>query len=119
IWGYKSAWVDYSGPVSGSVVGVAVFDDSKNPYAVCWHARDYGLLAGNPFGRAKSGFYDVKDNNQRVRLAKGEHLRLRYGVLVHNGDTAEAQVAQYFERFVKLRDLEKCCSLGAARVSER
>ena len=49
----------------------------------------------------------MKDNNQRVRLAKGEHLRLRYGVLVHNGDTAEAQVAQYFERFVKLRDLEK------------
>src|SRR5262249_21641763 len=51
MWSSRSAWVDYTGPVGKSVVGVAVFDDPKNPYPACWHARDYGLLPPNPFGR--------------------------------------------------------------------
>ena len=77
MWGSKSAWVDYSGPVGNSVVGVAVFDDPKNPYPACWHARDYGLLAANPYGRDKgSKFPGVKGNNERVRLDKGQHLHL-------------------------------------------
>jgi hypothetical protein len=107
IWGHKSAWCDYSGPVGGKVVGVALLDDPKNPYPVCWHARDYGLMAGNPFGRQAAKFEDVKDTDKRVRLAKGEHLHLRYGIVVHDGDAEEAMMTGRWRHFVKLRAMEK------------
>src|SRR5947199_179270 len=82
VWGLKSAWVDYSGPVSGATVGIAVMADPKNPYPTYWHARGYGLLAANPFGRGKSGFPDAKDVKDRVKLEKGKTLSLRYGMLL-------------------------------------
>jgi hypothetical protein len=104
-WGFKSNWCDYSGKIGNSVVGVALFDDSANPLASCWHARNYGLMAANPFGRDK--FPDAVGNKQRVHLNKGEHLKLRYGVLVHNGNANEGEVAANYERFVKLRQTEK------------
>ena len=89
-------------------MGVAIFDDPNNPYPACWHARDYGLMAANPFGRDQgSKFPAVKGNNDRVHLAKGEHLHLRYGLLVHTGDATEARVMGYWRGFVKLRQTEK------------
>jgi hypothetical protein len=107
-WGFKSNWCDYSGKVGNSVVGVAIFDDPANPIASCWHARDYGLMAANPFGRDKHAkFPAVKGNNQLVHLNKGEHLKLRYGVLVHNGNARDGQVATYFDEFARLRKMEK------------
>jgi Methane oxygenase PmoA len=103
VWGQKSAWCDYSGKVGGSVVGVAILDDPSNPYPASWHARDYGLMTANPFGRDKHAkFPAMKGNNTPVRLAKGEHLRLRYGLLVHEGDAVEGQVGEHFRRFVEL-----------------
>ena len=39
-----------------------------------------------------------------TRLGKAEHLKLRYGIYVHAGDVKEGQVAEGFERFVKLRE---------------
>jgi hypothetical protein len=106
-WGHKSGWCDYSGSLDGKVVGVALLDDPNNPFPACWHARDYGLMAANPFGREKSAFPDVKGKKDRVHLAKGDHLRLRYGVLVHDGDAAEAGVMRIWREFAKLRDVEK------------
>jgi hypothetical protein len=106
-WGYKSGWCDYSGKVGNSVAGVAIFDYPANPSPACWHARDYGLMAANPFGRDKAAFPGVKGDKQLVRLAKGEHLRLRYGLLVHAGDATQGQVATLFQQFVKLRETEK------------
>ncbi len=97
-WGQKSAWCDYSGTLQGKNVGIAILDDSHNPVASCWHARNYGLMAANPFGRKKSAFPAVKDNAQLVELTKGEHLRLRYGVLIHAG---KANVVGIYEEFVK------------------
>ena len=39
-------------------------------------------MAANPFGREKSGFPDMKGKRELVKLAKDEHLRLRYGLLL-------------------------------------
>lgn len=51
MWGAKSAWVDYQAPISGKVVGLAMFDHPSNlRHPTTWHARDYGLVAANPFG---------------------------------------------------------------------
>jgi hypothetical protein len=60
-------------------------------------------MAANPFGRAKSGFPDMKGKNDRVRLAKGEHLKLRYGIFVHLGDAKEGKVAEAYELFTKMK----------------
>jgi len=103
-WGRVSAWCDDSGPAEGKTVGVAVLADPDNPYPSCWHARGYGLLAANPFGRDKSGFPAMKGKTDLVKLAKGDHLKLRYGVLLHDGDVKEGRVAECYEKFVKLKE---------------
>jgi hypothetical protein len=103
IWGQPSAWCDYSGPIDGKTVGLAIFDDPANPYPAHWHSRDYGLMAANPFGRDKSGFPALKGKTDLVKLAKGEHLKLRYGLLIHPGDAKEGKVADYFQKFAKLQ----------------
>ncbi len=102
-WGQLSAWCDYSGPLDSKTVGMAILDDPSNPYPACWHSRGYGLMAANPFGRAKSGFPAMRGKTDLAKLAKGDHLKLRYGLLIHPGDAKEGRVAEYFERFVKLK----------------
>ena len=54
IWGNSAEWCDYSGTVAGQRVGVALFCHPKNFRPSWFHARDYGLLAANAFGREAS-----------------------------------------------------------------
>jgi hypothetical protein len=105
-WGHTSDWCDYSGPIDGKTVGLAILADPKNAQPTFWHVRDYGLMAANPFGRKKAGFHDGAAEKALVRLAKGEHLQLRYGLLLHEGDATAGQVAEHFQQFVKLREKE-------------
>jgi hypothetical protein len=106
-WGQKSAWCDYSGPIDGKEVGLAIFDDPKNAYPACWHVRGYGLMAANPFGRYEHAkFPAMKGNEKLVRLEKGQHLQLRYGMLLHTGDAVSGEVAKHYQRFVELRGKE-------------
>jgi hypothetical protein len=60
-------------------------------------------MAANPFGRAHAGFPGAKGNTELIKLAKGEHLKLRYGLYVHSGDVKSGKVAEEFEQFVKLK----------------
>jgi Methane oxygenase PmoA len=101
-WGYPSAWCDYSGPIGGKTVGLAILTDPQN-LPSCWHSRGYGLMAANPFGREKSGFPAMKGRTDLVRMTKGEHLKFRFGILLHPGDAKEGKVAEWYEKFVKLR----------------
>jgi hypothetical protein len=103
VWGYRSAWCDYSGTIDGKAAGIAIFDDPSNKYPAAWHSRGYGLMAANPFGRDKSGFPATKGQKELVKLPKGEHLKLRYGILIHPGDVKDGKVAEAFEKFVKLK----------------
>jgi len=104
-WGRKSDWCDYSGPVDGKVVGVALFDDPANPHRACWHVRDYGLLAANPFGRSESGFPAYRGSTQpAASLKPGEQLQLRYGILLHAGGAADGRVADLYRRFLALAE---------------
>jgi hypothetical protein len=99
-WGRPSDWCDYSGTVDGHTAGLAIFDDPRNHSRACWHSRSYGLMAANPFGRGKSGFPAMQGRTDVVRLNLGEHLVLRYGLLVHEGDAST--VPALFHRFVAL-----------------
>ena len=38
-----------------------------------------------------------------VKLAKGDHLKLRYGFYLHSGDVKSGKVAEAFEQFKKLK----------------
>jgi hypothetical protein len=105
-WGRISAWTDYSGPIDDKVAGIAILADPKNPYPTCWHIRGYGLNAANPFGRDKARFPDMLGKKDLVRLAKGEHLKLRYGLVAHDGDAAVGGVAEVYQRFAELRGKE-------------
>jgi hypothetical protein len=99
VWGKPADWHDYSGTVDGKPVGLAVFDHPANKPRANWHTRDYGLMAANPFARARSGFPAQKGNTELAKLAKGESLRLRYGVYAHHGDAAGGKVAEAFAGF--------------------
>lgn len=102
-WGLISDWVDYSGPLDGASAGITVFADPSNPIPTCWHARGYGLVAGNPFGRSRAAFPDTKEKKDLVKLNKGDHLKLRYGILMHQGDVKEGKVAEHFKTFTSAK----------------
>ena len=99
IWGVAADWHDYTGKVGDKTAGIAVFDDAGNKLRSVWHTRAYGLMAANPFGRAGSGFPGVKGNKELVTMAKGEHLKLRYGLYTHTGDAKAGGVAGAFASF--------------------
>jgi len=87
LWGKQANWCDYSGEIDGKPVGVLLVPDPAN-FRRCWfHARDYGFVAANPFGR--NAF--TKGDKSNVVVLPGQSLSLRYAVLVHAGETDLAQ----------------------------
>lgn len=81
IGGNSSDWCDYSGTLDGQHVGMTIFCHPDNFRPSWFHARDYGFLEANPFGRA--AFH--KGEPSKVVVKPGEKLRLRYGILIHSG----------------------------------
>ena len=100
-WGKRAQWVDYYGPVQGKTVGVAILDHPDNHGHPCrWHARDYGLVAANPWGIHH--FEGAPKGTGDMRLEKGKAIRLRYRFYFHKGDTKSAKVADQFAKFAKI-----------------
>jgi hypothetical protein len=98
IWGKRANWVDYSGTVDGEQLGIAIFDNPANiKHPSYWHARDYGLFAVNPFG--EHDFYNDPKRDGSVTIAAGKSLTLRYRVVIHHGDAAEAHVAEAYSQY--------------------
>jgi hypothetical protein len=92
VWGKAARWVDYSGPVEGSVQGVAILDHPANlRHPTRWHARDYGLVAANPFGL--HDFAGAPAGSGDHVIPAGECLTLRYRVILHRGDAEAARIA--------------------------
>jgi hypothetical protein len=81
IWGKTAQWCDYSGTVDGRKIGMTVMCHPENFRSSWMHARDYGFIAANPFGR--NAF--TKAQPSKVVVTLGKRLRLRYGVLTHDG----------------------------------
>lgn len=101
-WGKRAKWVDMTGPVDGKAVGVSIFDPPSNlRHPAWWHARSYGLISANPFG--KHHCEDLKDDPTagNYTLEEGEILTLRYRFYFHKGDEKQAKVAEHYENFSK------------------
>jgi len=98
VWGQTAAWCDYAGPFGGKWVGLTVMTDPAN-FRPSWsHARDYGFLAMNPFGRHAF----TKQEPSRVVVQQGAPLRLRYGVIVHESAVeADYLAADAYRMFVQ------------------
>ncbi len=99
-WGKRAKWCDYYGPVEGKTVGVAMFDNPKNPrFPTWWHVRDYGLFAANPFGL--HDFEKQPAGAGDMRIPAGGSITFRYRILLHSGDTDHAKVAEKYEAYIK------------------
>ena len=98
VFGRRSPWCDYSGPVGGRTLGVALFDHDGNfRHPTNWHARDYGLLGANPFGLS---VYEGPTHNGEHLLPAGETLQFRHRVYVHYGNASEALIADRYRDYV-------------------
>lgn len=102
-WGTRAKWVTYHGPdPQGNVVSVTIFDHPQNlRHPTWWHARDYGLVAANPFG-----IHDFERSTDKTKgnyqLAQGQSLTLRYRVLIESGNPVQAKLAERFVEFGKV-----------------
>ena len=76
-WGTRAAWCQASGHIDGHRVSVRLVDDMDNVnHPTWWHARTYGLLAANPFGRR--AFEGGQVPPMRVEVPLGETLELQW-----------------------------------------
>ncbi|TWU02125.1 DUF6807 domain-containing protein [Stieleria varia] len=102
IWGKRAKWVDYWAPVNDHVVGVAIFDHPSNPkHPTWWHARNYGLVAANPFG--VHDFEGKPKGTGDVTIPAGESLTFRYRFLFHTGDVQSANIAAKYADFAETK----------------
>ncbi len=104
VWGKVAKWCDYSGPLGpdGPVGGITIMASPKNTIDTAWHSRAYGLMAANPFGREAS-FPGRKGQKELVKIAKGESLKLRFGVYLHAGNAKDGGVAEAYTAFTKIK----------------
>ena len=98
IWGNAADWCDYSGTLDGHRIGITLFCHPDNFRPSWFHARDYGLLEANPFGRGAFG----KGDKSKVVVKAGEELRLRYGVFVHAAaEGKEIDLAAAYDNYLE------------------
>ncbi|MBI5770420.1 MAG: PmoA family protein [Verrucomicrobia bacterium] len=105
VWGKRAAWCDASGPLPDDrVIGLALLEHPQNfRHPTWWHARDYGLLSANPFGR--HDFEKLKDQPTAGdhAIPAGGSLTLRYRFIFHRGDTATADIPARFRAYAAER----------------
>ncbi len=101
-WGKRSNWVAFNGPdEKGEPAVIALMDHPSNlRHPTWWHARDYGLLAANPFGIHDFEAKKDKTLGNHV-IKKGESLTFRYLVVLHHGSVENAKLADHWTTFSK------------------
>ena len=100
VWGKRARWVGYWGPIDGTTVGVAVLDHPANlRHPTHWHARDYGLVAANPFGL--HDFAGAPQGSGDHPIPAGGSLTLRYLFVFHEGDSEAAGIEGRWQRWAE------------------
>jgi hypothetical protein len=91
-FGKKSPWIDFYGKRGSKIEGMAIMQHPSNMwYPAPWFTRDYGFFSPTPMY--------WPDNDKEITLKKGETIKLKYRVLVHSGDHAQAKIAEQFEQY--------------------
>ena len=95
-WGQPAEWVDYTGPVGGETMGIAIFNHPTSfRFPTTWHVRGYGLFAANPFGRHDFGQSQSGDHT----VEPGGTLRLAHRVVLHRGSTESSAIDSMFQSY--------------------
>ena len=90
-WGIASPWCDYSGTRDDVTEGIAILQNPKNRWYPCkWFTRDYGFFSPTPMNWLE---------NDKLELARGEKLILRYRIVVHTGDAKSTDIAGIFYQY--------------------
>ena len=77
--GTNADWCDYGGTIDGKRAGIVLMPHPDNFRKSWYHARNYGFLAANPFGRnALTG-----GERSKVTVMPGSALRLRFAVFIY------------------------------------
>ncbi|MBT6154301.1 MAG: PmoA family protein [Planctomycetaceae bacterium] len=98
IWGKQADWCEYTGVLNGKRVGIVLMPGVKNFRRSWFHARDYGLLLANPFGR--NAF--TKGEKSKIEVKAGWELRLRYGVFLYDSESDNApNIGAVYREFTK------------------
>jgi hypothetical protein len=100
IWGKTATWCDYSGPIDGKFAGITIMPHPDNFRPCWWHARDYGFMAANPFGRA--AFHAGPPS--RIVVRPEQPLRLRFGLLIHaSAKESDVDLPGTYRDYVSMR----------------
>ena len=100
IWGKPAKWVNYQSKIEGKAVGVAIFDSPKNlRHPSTWHARDYGLVAANPFGA--HDFSKAKKETGNLVIKSGESVTFHYAFLFHHGAEEKKSIEEHYKAWIK------------------
>ncbi len=116
-WGQRAQWVTYDAPLVDHRVSVTLMDHTKNlRHPTWWHARDYGLVAANPFGAHGLGGAEAGAGD--YRLEPGRSLTQRYLVVLAKGEGDRAMplpaIAAVYRWWVLLRR-DGAAALGPVR----
>ena len=95
VWSQPSKWCDYSGTVGDERIGMTILCHPDNFRESWMHARNYGVIAANLFGRQAM----KKGPKSRIEVSGEEGLRLQYGILLH-GQTPDLDAVH--RRYVDL-----------------
>ncbi|MBK5719849.1 PmoA family protein [Dysgonomonas sp. Marseille-P4677] len=91
-FGVASPWIDCCGERKTGTEGIAIMQHPSNKwYPSPWFTRDYGFISPTPMYWPEDG--------KSTELRKGEIIKLRYRVVVHAGNTSEANIAKLFEEY--------------------
>ncbi|MGI8602487.1 MAG: PmoA family protein [Verrucomicrobiales bacterium] len=102
IWAEKARWIHYWAPVSGKTLGVAVFDHPSNlRHPTTWHARDYGLIAANPFGLHDFSRERLPKEAGNFTIKAGETQTWRYRFLFQEGESDAAKIDERWKKWAK------------------
>ncbi len=97
IWGKTARWCDYGAVVGDQRLGIAVFPHPENFRKSWMHARDYGFLAANPFGRSAM----TGGEESAVRVRRGSSLTLKFGLFIYSVPAIEGPpITEAYEFYV-------------------
>lgn len=93
-FGEGSPWIDCYGERKTGTEGIAILQHPSNRWFPSpWFTRDYGFISPTPMY--------WPENGKTTDLKKGEKIFLRYRVLIHKGDSKQADIASLFEQYKK------------------
>lgn len=97
-WGKRAAWLALIGPVKDETITLAIFNHPESINFPCfWHARGYGLMSANPFGR--KAYTKGKEEPLGLILESGKSIVFKARVMIYSGKMTKAKLDQEFENY--------------------